>query len=234
MCFLSLSGKPILGAYCEQVLLLIQAQAESEICQEKFPIQDLKWQQGSTDTGRSCPSLKSHSGRAERKSHFSSSPHSKPARFLFLFLSKCVSWAGRGWMCPSVKTVAAGNTVLPAECVTKTIQFSFFPFISLFRTTPRCSVYWQAGGKGDRWCDSGGTVYFSTNKNGTWDPCTAEKLETWNTREKGRLELTFQCYRATQWWLFFCTWNLQFYFLLLWNMNKTNGCTDVQFKACLK
>lgn len=161
-------------------------------------------------------------------------PNQQDFVFFFFFLSKCVSWAGRGWMCPSVKTVAAGNMVLPAECVTKTIQFSFFPFISLFRTTPRCSVYWQAGGKRDRWCDSGGTVYFSTNKNGTWDPCMAEKLETWNTREKGRLELTFQCYRAMQWWLFFCTWNLQFYFLLLWNMNKTNGGTDVQFKSCLK
>lgn len=35
--------------------------------------------------------------------------------------------------------------LLPAECVTKTIPFSFL-FLS-FRTTPRCSVCWQAGGK---------------------------------------------------------------------------------------
>lgn len=73
LCFLSLSENPILGVCCEQVLLLLnQAQAESEICQEKFPIQNLKCQQGSTDIGRSGPSLKSDSGRAERKSHFSS------------------------------------------------------------------------------------------------------------------------------------------------------------------
>lgn len=130
--------------YEQVLLLLIQAQAESEICQEEFPIQNLKCQQGSTDIGRSCPSLKSHSGRAERKSHFSSFQTSEG--FVLVFLTKCVSWAGEGWMCPSVKAVAAGNRLLPAECVTKTIVF-FLSFLSLFRTTPRCSVYWQAGGK---------------------------------------------------------------------------------------
>lgn len=30
--------------------------------------------------------------------------------------------------CVPLRTVAAGNRLLPAECVTKTIQFSFFPF----------------------------------------------------------------------------------------------------------
>lgn len=34
-------------------------------------------------------------------------------------------------MCPSVETVAAGNRLSLAECVTKTIQFSFFPVFLL-------------------------------------------------------------------------------------------------------
>jgi len=50
-------------------------------------------------------------------------------------------------MCPSVKALAAGNRLPPAVCVTKTIQFSFFFFFPLIRTTSRCSVYWQAGGR---------------------------------------------------------------------------------------
>lgn len=60
----------------------------------------------------------------------------------------------------------------------------FFPFISPFRITLRCSVCWHAGGKRDRWCDSGRTVYFSTNKNETWDPCSAEKLGTCKKQDK--------------------------------------------------
>lgn len=94
LCLLSLSENPIPGVCCEQVLLvLIQAQSESEICQDKFPRQNLKCQQGSADTGRSCPSLESHSGRAESKSHFSSFQTSEGfvLRFCWVFfkLSVC-------------------------------------------------------------------------------------------------------------------------------------------------
>lgn len=50
-------------------------------------------------------------------------PYSKPARIWFCFLTKCVSWPGEGWI---VKAVTAGSLLLPTECVTKTISFSFF------------------------------------------------------------------------------------------------------------
>lgn len=67
-------------------------------------------------------------GEPKRKSHFSS--FQTREGFVLGFLTKCVPWAGKGWMCPSVKTVTAGNRLPPAECVTKTMQFSFFPFFS--------------------------------------------------------------------------------------------------------
>lgn len=139
-----------------------------------------------------------------------------------------------GWQRLNSETVTAGGMLLPTVCATKTIPFSFFPFNSPYRTTPRSSVYWHAGGKRHRWCDSGRTVYFSTNKNETWDPCTAEKLGTWRAGEKARQVLTFQSYKAMHWWFSFCTFNLQFCFLFLQNKNKTNDGTDVVFKFCFK
>lgn len=126
-------------------------------------------------------------------------PYSKPARIWFCFWTKCVSRAGKGW---TVRQSLLEECCCQQSVWPKQYRSLFFPFNSPYRTTYRCSVCWHARGKRHRWCDSGRTVYFSTNKNETWDLCTAEKLGTWRAGEKARQALTFQSYKAMRCWFF--------------------------------